>query len=94
MFHAPADLTLAAIRQVEEEIMTICNSCKTVEQLHSADLPVWTWACQVLKKPFDDLRREIESHETDEKFPDLYSEEKDHLLKLPIVLLEHVNRHA
>ena len=92
MFIPPEDFNLLAIRHVEEEIMRICNTSNDHHQLLLSAHPIWEWACQVLHKPLLELRQEIEAHETGEEFATKLLSEKDHLLKLPLVLLEHLNR--
>lgn len=87
-------LTVTAIHDLEEKVIVVCNSSATLEELQASGKPLWDWACEVLEKPLDELRHEIETHETDENFPTEYLEEKDHLLKLPLVLLEELNSHA
>ena len=94
MFSPPDQLDLPAVRQVEEEIMHICNTCTDSTQLLLSAQPVWDWACQALGKPQSEIRHLIENHEIGESFPSKFLSEKDHLLKLPIVLLEHIHRHA
>lgn len=87
-FTPPTELNLAAIRFLEEEIMDICNHCTTLEELQSAGQPVWDWACHYLHQTPHALRHDIETHEADEQFPTPFLEEKDHLLKIPLILLE------
>jgi hypothetical protein len=91
LFSFPDYLESSVISELENHIIDICNSCTSLEDLLSATSPVWEWAGRILNKPLDELRSEIESHETDEQFPDQYLEEKDHLLKLPLLLLQEVN---
>jgi hypothetical protein len=92
--HPHPHLTLDHVKQLEAQVIAICNHCTTLEELTSAGNPLWDWACQVLNTTPDKLRGEIESHETDEQFASKYLEEKDHLLKLPLVLLEHLNQQS
>jgi len=85
-------LTIDHIKQLEQQVIAICTHCKTLEDLTVTSAPLWDWTSRVLNTSIDKLRLEIESHETDEQFSDAYSEEKDHLLKLPLVLLKHLNQ--
>lgn len=85
-------LTLDHIKQIEHQVIAICSHCTNLEDLNSAATPLWDWACQVLGKDLSKLRAQIESHETDEQFPTLFAEERDHLLKLPLVLLEELHK--
>ena len=94
MFQLPDELNLSAVKLVEEEIMLICNTCTTPDALLVSSQPVWDWACRVLGKPLSEIRHLIENHEIGEIFPSKFLSEKDHLLKLPIVLLEHIHHHA
>jgi len=90
----PPTLTTDTIRQIEDEILLVCRHCRTPEELEEAGIPIWDWACTVLQKPLDSLRVDIESHETDEQFPNKYLEEKDHLLKIPLLLLDKLHHPA
>ena len=92
MFTPPENFDLVAIRHIEDEIMHICNTGRDHHTLLISSHPIWEWACQVLNKPLFELRQEIEAHETGEEFATKLLSEKDHLLKLPLVLLEHLNR--
>lgn len=94
MFQPPDELDLAAVRLVEGEIMHICNTCTDSDSLLLSAQPIWEWASQVLNKPLSEIRHLIENHELGEVFPSKFLSEKDHLLKLPIVLLEHIHHHA
>ncbi|TSC84201.1 MAG: hypothetical protein G01um101416_1117 [Microgenomates group bacterium Gr01-1014_16] len=94
MFIPPEDLDQQAVKHVEEEIMLICNTCTDPYSLLLSAQPIWDWSCQVLGKPLSEIRHLIENHEIGETFPTKFLSEKDHLLKLPIVLLEHIHRHA
>jgi len=85
-------LTIDHVKQLEAQVIHVCNHCKTLDELAHTSQPLWDWASQVLNISVDKLRGEIEAHETDEQFTDSYLEEKDHLLKLPLVLLEHLNQ--
>lgn len=93
MFHPPDELNQSAVKLVEDEIMLICNTCTDLNALLVSSQPIWDWACQILGKAPSELRLEIENHEIGETFPSKFLSEKDHLLKLPIVLLEHIHRH-
>lgn len=90
-FSYPAYLDRSVISELENAIIDICTNCKTVEEIKTQSSSIWSWAGKVLSKPIDELRFEIESHEQDESFPDPYLEEKDHLLKLPLLILEKLN---
>jgi hypothetical protein len=92
LFSFPNYLEPSVISDLENHIIDICNSCKTVEEITAAASPIWVWAGQILKKDLAELRTEIETHEADEQFPDQYLEEKDHLLKLPLLLLQEANK--
>ena len=94
MFQPPDELSPAAVKQIEEEIMLICNTCTDSNSLLLSAQPIWEWSSQVLGKPLSEIRHLIENHEIGETFPSSFLSEKDHLLKLPIVLLEHIHRHA
>ena len=85
-------LTIDHVKQLEAQVIQVCNNCKTLDDLQSTSAPLWHWACEVLNTSLDHLRGEIAAHETDEQFDTIYLEEKDHLLKLPLVLLEHLNQ--
>jgi hypothetical protein len=91
LFSFPDYLDNSVVSELENHIIDICNSCTTIEDIITAGTPVWDWACMVLKKDSRELRLEIENHETDEQFSTQYLEEKDHLLKLPLLLLKAVN---
>jgi hypothetical protein len=93
MFSSSAHLDPSVISELENQIIAICNSCPTLDQLVSSAQPIYDWACETLHKSLPELRHEIATHETDEQFPNQYLEEKDHLLKLPLILLEHLNPH-
>ncbi|MBI2008687.1 hypothetical protein HYS82_03475 [Candidatus Amesbacteria bacterium] len=93
MFTPPDNLDQQAVKQVEDEVMHICNTCTDPDSLLVSAQPIWDWACQTLGKSPGELRHEIENHEIGETFPTKFLSEKDHLLKLPIVLLEHLHRH-
>lgn len=93
MFQPLDELNLPAVKQVEEEIMHICNTCTDPDSLLLSAQPIWEWASQVLGKPLSEIRHLVENHEIGETFPSKFLSEKDHLLKLPIVLLEHIHRH-
>lgn len=84
-------LTTENIRKIEDEILLLCRHCKTLDELTSASETVWNWSAKVLNTSVDEFRGEVELHETDERFPDKFLEEKDHLLKIPLVLLEHLH---
>lgn len=77
------------IHKLEDEILLVCRHCKTHQELVASAAHLWDWSAQTLKTSVEDLRSEIETHAQDEKFADAFSEEKDHLLKLPLILLEH-----
>ena len=79
------------IRKIEDEVLLLCRHCQTLEELTDAGQDVWHWAAQTLHLSIEDLRGEVEVHALDEKFPTPFLEEKDHLLKIPIVLLEHLH---
>ena len=85
-------LSLDHIKELEAEVISICNHCKSFPELETAAKPYWDWACHALSITPAKLRHEIETHTTDEHFKDEYSEEKDHLLKLPLVVLEHLHQ--
>ena len=87
-------LTLPAVKHLEEQVMLIYRHAKTLEELESESASLWQWAAKVLDQPLNHVRQEIAAHHTDEVFPDQFHEEKDHLLKLPLYLLEHLNKHA
>ncbi|OGD09619.1 hypothetical protein A2397_00955 [Candidatus Amesbacteria bacterium RIFOXYB1_FULL_44_23] len=91
MFSFPVHFDHSVISELENHIIEICNTCKTYPDISAAAAPVWDWASKIIPEPIAELRHEIESHEADEHFPDQYSEEKDHLLKIPLLLLEHIN---
>ena len=91
LFSFPDYLDHSVIGDLENHIIDICNSCTTYEDIITAGTPVWDWACVILKKEPQELRFEIETHETSEQFPTPYLEEKDHLLKLPLLLLKATN---
>ncbi len=91
MFSYPAYLDRSVVSELEDQIIDICNSCPALDDLISSSAPVWEWACRILKMSASELRHRIETHETDEQFPSAYLEEKDHLLKLPLILLEKIN---
>jgi hypothetical protein len=91
MFQYPAYLDHSVISDLENLIIEICNTCPGLDQLVNTASPVYEWAGKILHKTLPELRHEIESHEADEHFPNQYMEEKDHLLKLPLILLEHIN---
>ena len=85
------ELNSENIRKIEDEILLICRHCKTLDELKSAGVSVWEWASAVLNTSPDEFRGEVELHSMDERFPDKFSEEKDHLLKIPIILLERLH---
>ncbi len=87
-------LTLAAVKHLEEQVMLIYRHARNQTELESESASLWDWAARALDKPLDQVRREIAGHATDEEFPDAFHEERDHLLKLPLYLLEHLNRHV
>jgi hypothetical protein len=91
LFNFPNYLDHSVISELENHIIDICNSCSTSDEIIAAATPVWEWAGKILNKNLEDLRFEIETHETDEQFPTQYLEEKDHLLKLPLLLLKVTN---
>jgi len=91
MFSYPAHLDHPVISELEDQIIEICNSCPALDSLVSSAQPLYDWACKILNKDMAHLRHEIETHETDEQFANQYLEEKDHLLKLPLILLSHIN---
>jgi hypothetical protein len=91
LFSFPNYLDHSVISELENHIIDICNSCTNYDDIFTAAAPVWDWACAILKKEPQELRFEIETHETDEQFPTAYLEEKDHLLKLPLLLLKVAN---
>jgi hypothetical protein len=91
LFSFPNYLDHSVISELENHIIDICNSCTNYEDIITASVPIWDWACVILKKEPQELRFEIETHETDEQFHNPYLEEKDHLLKLPLLLLKTVN---
>jgi hypothetical protein len=90
-FSYPAYIDRTVISELENAIIEICTTCKTLEEIKTQSASIWSWASKVLAKSNDELRFEIESHEQDESFPDPYLEEKDHLLKLPLLILEKIN---
>lgn len=92
MFSYPAHIDYSVVSELENTIIEICNTCPNLESITSTSQPIWNWATQILQKTEAELRREIESHETDEHFPNQYLEEKDHLLKLPLLLLEKISK--
>lgn len=91
MFTFPAHLDHSVVSDLENYIIEICNTCPNLESISVSSKSIWTWATEVLHKPEAELRHEIETHELDEHFPSPYLEEKDHLLKLPLLLLEKIN---
>jgi hypothetical protein len=91
MFSFPSHFDYAVLSELENHIIEICNTCKNVDQIIDASAPIWTWASEIIPEPIAELRHEIETHEASEHFPDRYSIEKDHLLKIPLLLLEHLN---
>ena len=92
MFSFPAHFDHAVISELENHIIEICNTCKTYETISAAAAPVWNWASMIIPEPIAQLRHEIETHEASEYFPEQYSIEKDHLLKIPLLLLELLNK--
>ena len=94
MPNLPDELTVASIHHVEDLVIAICNASTTPHQLLLSAHPIWEWACHKLDKSLPELRRDIEAHEARETFATPFLAEKDHLLKLPLILLEHLNRHA
>lgn len=91
MFAFPARLDHAVVSDLENHIIDICRTAGDYESIRTASAPVWDWAVKILHKNEAELRHLIESHEADEHFPNQFLEEKDHLLKLPLVLLEKIN---
>lgn len=87
-------LTLDHIKEVETQVLSICNEEKTLPDIIEASNHLWNWVSQITELSIDKLRAEIETHETDEHFPNPFAEERDHLLKLPIVLLEILHKKA
>lgn len=92
VFSYPDHIDYSTVSELENFIIEVCSTCPNYDSIVSASRPVWDWASRVLKKSVLELRLEIESHEADEHFPNKYLEEKDHLLKLPLLLLETINR--
>lgn len=90
MIDPNAQLSAKTIREVEDQLMRLCSEAKTIDDLQIAH-PLWEWAANSTGRTVAELRQEIESHETDEKFDTEFLEEKDHLLKLPLILLSHIN---
>lgn len=90
-FSYPNYLEPSIISELENSVIEICNTCKNYLDISRESAPLWQWAGTLLKKTPEELRHEIETHEADEHFLDAYNEERDHLLKLPILLLEHIN---
>ncbi len=91
LFSYPTKIDHNVIYDLENHIIDICNSCTTAEEIIAAGTPLWDWASGMLQKDPQTLRFEIETHETDEQFPTVYLEEKDHLLKLPLLFLKMIN---
>jgi hypothetical protein len=91
IFSFPDFLDHQVVSELENHIIDICNSCSSYEQITSASIPLWQWASQILGRDPKELRTEIETHYSDEQLSSPYLEEKDHLLKLPLVLLEKIN---
>lgn len=91
IFSFPPHLDHYAISELENHIIDICNSCHTYEEIVSASQPLWDWACIILHQDPKELRHNLETHDANEHFSDPYLEEKDHLLKLPLLLLEKIN---
>lgn len=85
-------LNIDHVKELEAKVIAICTHCRTLDDLTAASTPLWDWVSEALDISPDKLRGEIEAHETDEQFATQYLEEKDHLLKLPLVLLEHLNQ--
>ncbi len=92
-FAYPDYINPSVVSSLENAVIEICNSCHNFDQFKTDADPLWQWAGQVLHKSTEELRREVETHSTDEHFSDPYQEEKDHLLKLPLILLEEINHH-
>ena len=90
-FSCPQYLELSIVSELENAIIEICETCSDLTSFELAATPIWNWASQILAKSPEELRHEIETHETDEQFSDKYHEEKDHLLKLPLLILEKIN---
>ncbi len=90
-FSFPEYLDRSVISELENSIISICNENKELESFSSASAPLWNWASQILSKSPQELRHLIEVHESDEHFANKYQEEKDHLLKLPLLILEKIN---
>jgi hypothetical protein len=91
IFSFPAHLDHSVISELENYIINICNSCPTLENITAGSAPVWDWASRILQKNPAELHHEIETHEAGEHFNNPYLEEKDDLLKLPLILLEKLN---
>lgn len=87
-------ITLPAIKHLESQVMLIYRHAKTLSELESESSSLWQWASKNLNKPVEEIRSEIAAHHSDEQYSDQFKEEKDHLLKLPLYLLEHLNHHA
>ena len=85
MFIPPDALDPQAVKQVEDEVMLICNTCTSPDALLVSAQPVWDWACRILGKPQSEIRHLIENHEIGQAFPSKFLSEKDHLLKHPIL---------
>jgi hypothetical protein len=87
-------LTLPAVKHLEEQVMLIYRHAKNLDELTTESASLWDWAAKSLDLPLEKIRSDVANHYTDEQFSDHFHEEKDHLLKLPLYLLEHLNKHA
>jgi hypothetical protein len=87
-------ITLPAIKHLESQVMLIYRHAKSLSELEQESASLWSWASKSLNRPVEEIRGEISAHHTDEQFSDQFKEEKDHLLKLPLYLLEHLNKHG
>ena len=85
-------LNLDQIKEIENSVMHLCSTYKTLSELQIHAEPLWLWTAHTLNISPDKLLTEIASHSTDEQFSDPYLEYKDHLLKLPVLLLEKYHR--
>jgi len=91
MFNYPTHLDYSVVSELENHVIEILNTCPNIDSLVSTAQPLYAWAGNILQKHPDELRHDLFTHETHEHYPNLYLQEKDHLLKLPLILLEKIN---
>jgi hypothetical protein len=85
-------LTLDHIKEVESQVLSICKQHQTLDDIKQASSHLWEWVSTLTGLTVEEIRSQIETHETDEQFPTAVAEERDHLLKLPLVLLEIIHK--